>query len=221
MKKQILLLAFISFSTALMAQTKTSFGIRAGLSSAGMRGDAVNSLNNLIDFTNGAITTTGKKGFFAGGYAAIPLSDKISVEPAIYYTQKGYALQGELNLKGFEFLGANAKAQLNSTYIDVPVVLKANLNGLQFFAGPQISYLAKADLHTTAGALGFNIVNSKTDATDQFNRLDAGITAGIGYQLSNGVNIMAAYDHGLSKMDAGKNMNAYNRAFKIGIGLNF
>lgn len=221
MKKQFLLAATLFVFSISFAQTKPSFGIRAGLSSSSMKGDAVNSLQNLLDFTNGAITTGSRKGFFAGAYASIPLADQLSVEPAVYYTQKGYAMNGELNIKGAEFLGVNAKAQLNSTYIDIPVVLKANLGGLQVFAGPQISYLAKADLKTTAGVLGFNLLNNTTDATQQFNRWDAGITAGLGYQLTNGVNIMAAYDHGLSKADAGQNMNAYNRAFKVGLGFSF
>ena len=221
MKKQFLLAATLFVFSISFAQTKPSFGIRAGLSSSSMKGDAVNSLQNLLDFTNGAITTGSRKGFFAGAYASIPLADKLSVEPALYYTQKGYAMNGELNIKGAEFLGVNAKAQLNSTYIDIPVVLKANLGGLQVFAGPQVSYLAKADLKTTAGVLGFNLLNNTTDATQQFNRWDAGITAGLGYQLANGVNIMAAYDHGLSKADAGQNMNAYNRAFKVGLGFSF
>jgi hypothetical protein len=221
MKKQFLLAATLFVFSISFAQTKPSFGIRAGLSSSSMKGDAVNSLQNLLDFTNGAITTGSRKGFFAGAYASIPLADQFSVEPAIYYTQKGYAMNGELNIKGAEFLGVNAKAQLNSTYIDIPVVLKANLGGLQVFAGPQISYLAKADLKTTAGVMGFNLLNNTTDATQQFNRWDAGITAGLGYQLTNGVNIMAAYDHGLSKADAGQNMNAYNRAFKVGLGFSF
>jgi len=221
MKKRILLLASVFVSMLAMAQTKPVFGVRGGLSSATIQGDAVNSLNNLLDFTNGAITTGGHTGFFAGGYAAIPLSNTISVEPAVYYTQKGYELKGELNIKGAEFLGANAKAQLNSQYIDIPVVLKANLGGFQIFGGPQVSYLTKADLHTTGGVLGFNLLNSTTDATTQFNRWDAGVTGGIGYQFANGVNLMASYDHGLSKADANKNMNAYNRSFKVGLGFSF
>ncbi|MGN6399416.1 MAG: porin family protein [Flavisolibacter sp.] len=221
MKKRILLVASIFASMLAMAQTKPVFGLRGGLSSATMQGDAVNSLNNLLDFTNGAIATGSHTGFFAGGYATIPLSNTISVEPAVYYTQKGYELKGELNIKGAEFLSANAKAQLNSQYIDIPVVLKANLGGFQVFGGPQVSYLTKADLRTTGGVLGFNVLNSTTDATAQFNRWDAGLTGGVGYQFANGVNLMASYDHGLSKADANKNMNAYNRSFKVGIGFSF
>jgi len=221
MKKKILLFASVIVSAMAMAQTTPAFGVRAGFSSAAMQGDAVNSLNNLLDFANGAITTGKHSGFFGGGYATVPLTQNLSLEPAVYYTQKGYELKGSLNMKGAEFLGANAKAQLNSQYIDVPVVLKGNIGGLQVFAGPQVSYLTKADLHTTAGVLGFNVVNSNTDATNQFNRWDMGLTGGIGYQFPNGLNITAAYDHGLSKVDANKNLDSYNRSFKVGLGFNF
>ena len=221
MKRQFLLLASLVITTFAMAQAKPSFGIRAGLSSASIKGDAPNSLASLLDFTNGAITSSGHTGLFAGGYASIPLGSVMSVEPGIYYAQKGYEMKGALNIKGAEFIGANAKAKLTTHYIDMPVVLKANINGFQVFAGPQVSYLAQADLVTTAGLLGFNLLNKKMDATNQFSRWDAGFTGGIGYQFANGVNITAAYDHGLTKTDANRNLDAYNRSFKVGLGFSF
>jgi len=221
MKKQILLLASILSVTLVMAQSQPSFGIRAGVASSTMKGDAVSSLQDLLEFTNGGITTSGHTGFFAGANASIPVSDLVSIEPGLYYAQKGYEMKGELNLKGVEFLGANARAKLTSQYIDLPVLLKLNFNGLQLFAGPQVSYLAKADLKTTAGVLGLNLLNKTMDATDQFNRWDAGVTGGIGYQFGNGANITATYDHGLSKVDANQNLDSYNRSFKLGLGFRF
>ena len=186
-----------------------------------MRGDAVNNLNNLLDYADGMVTTLNRTGFFAGAYATIPLSEKISLEPGLYYTQKGYELRGELGFKGLEFLGANAKATLQSDYIDIPILLKANLGGLQVFAGPQISYLAQSKLRSSAGVLGLNLFNNSLDATDQFNRWDMAATAGIGFQFKGGVNLSAAYDYGLSKVDANKNVNGYNSAIKIGLGISF
>lgn len=221
MKKYILLFISIAISSITFAQVTPSFGVRAGLSSATLQGDAVNNLQSLLDFSNGMVTTGSRTGFFAGTYAIIPVDNMISIEPGIYYSQKGYELKGDLNIKGLDFLGANAKAKLNSDYIDIPVMLKANIDGFQLFAGPQVSYLMKAQLQTTAGVLGINLLNTTLDATNQFNRWDMAVSAGVGYQFSGGVNIMAAYDHGLSKVDAGKNLNSYNRAFKIGIGLSF
>ena len=221
MKKQILLSVFIIVSSLAIAQVKPSFGVRAGLSTSRMQGDAVNSLKSTIDFANGMITTPSHTGFFAGGYASIPLANAFSVEPALYYSQKGYELKGAFNIKGLGFLGANAKADLNSQYIDIPVLLKANYNGFQVFAGPQVSYLVKADLKTTAGALGINILNKTMDASSQFSRWDAGVTGGIGYQFTNGINVMAAYDYGLTKVDANRSFNSCNRSFKVGVGFRF
>ena len=204
-----------------MAQTQPSFNIKAGVSSSTIKGDAANSLDQLIDYTDGYITTHNKTGFYGGVSANLPLGGSVSLEPGIGYTQRGYEMRGELGIKGMEFLGANAKAQLNSHYVDVPVLLKVNMDGFQVFAGPQVSYLVKSDLRTTAGVLGFNILNKTFDATEQMNRWDAGITGGVGYQFQNGVNISASYDHGLSRADANKNLNAYNRSFKVGLGFNF
>ena len=221
MKKQVLLSVCIAISSLAIAQVKPSFGVRAGLSSAGMRGDAVNSLKNTIDFANGMISTTNRTGFFAGAYATIPVSNLLSVEPGLYYSQKGYELKGAFNLKGLAFLGANAKADLNSQYIDIPVLLKANINGFQVFAGPQLSYLVQSDLRTKAGLLGINLLNGKTDVSSQFNRWDAAVTGGIGYQFTNGMNVMAAYDYGLSRVDANRSLNSYNQSFKLGVGYRF
>jgi len=220
MKKKLLLLISIAISTISFAQTVPSFGVKAGISSSGIRGDAVDNFTNLLDFAKGNITTKDHTGFFAGGYANIPMSENFSIEPGVYYSQKGYELNGALNLKGLDFLGANAKAVLLSQYVDMPILLKGNFNGLQIFAGPQISYLAKADLKTTAGVFGINLLNKTMDATSQFNRWDVGVTGGIGYQFTNGFNISASYEYGLSKLDANNNVNAFNRGIKLGVGIN-
>jgi hypothetical protein len=221
MKKQLLLIASLTLGTLTFAQSQPSFGIKAGVISSGMKGDAVNSLQNLMDFTNGGVTTSNHTGFFVGGNVSLPISDLVSVEPGLYYSEKGYDMRGDLNLKGLKFLGANAKANLASHYVDMPVLLKLNFNGLQVFAGPQVSYLTKADLRTTAGALGFNVLDKTMDATDQFNRWDAAVTAGLGYQFASGFNVSASYDYGLSKVDANKSFDSYNRGFRAGIGFKF
>jgi hypothetical protein len=221
MKKKILLIAAVFTSALAMAQNSSTFTVRAGVTNSDMRGDANSSLEELVGFTNGMITTSGRTGFFAGASANIPLNNLFSVEPGLYYSQKGFQLKGDLDIKAIDFLGVNAKAALNSSYIDVPLILKANTGGLEIFAGPQVSYLTKAELRTTAGALGFNVVDGRVDATDQFSRWDAGFTAGLGYQFGNGFNIRAAYDHGLTKADANRNLDTYNRAIKLGLGFRF
>ncbi len=220
MKNTILHLSFALISTFSFAQTTPVFGVKAGVLSSGMRGNAINSFNNILNFTNGKVTTKDFTGFFAGGYASLPMSSNLSFEPGIYYSLKGYELDGSLGLKGMDFLGVNAKAILQSQYVDIPVLLKGNFGGFQIFAGPQISYLAQSNLKTTAGVLGINLLNKSVDVTSQFNRWDVGVTGGIGYQFTNGLSLSASYDYGLSKADANQNINAYNRAIKVGIGIN-
>lgn len=221
MRKQLLLLAALFIASFSFAQVTPSFGVRGGLSVARLQGEAVSNLQQLLGFADGMVTTTDHTGYFAGVHASLPVGGIFSVEPAVYYAQKGYALQGSLNMKGLDFLGAGAKARLNAQYIDVPLLLKANMGGFQVFAGPQVSYLANADLQATAGVLGFNLLNKKLDATSQFNRWDAGVTGGLGYQFDNGFHVMASYDHGLSRVDANKSLNSYNRSFKVGVGMQF
>jgi hypothetical protein len=220
MKTTILLLSFALISTFSFAQTTPVFGVKAGVLSSGMRGDAVNSFNNILNFTNEKVTTKDFAGFFAGGYASLPISSNLSFEPGIYYSLKGYEIHGSLGLKGMDFLGANAKAILQSQYVDIPVLLKGNFGGFQIFAGPQISYLAQSKLKTTVGVLAINLFNKSMDVTSQFNRWDVGVTGGIGYQFTNGLSLSASYDYGLSKADANQNIKAYNRVIKVGIGIN-
>ncbi len=143
------------------------------------------------------------------------------MEPGIYFSQKGTQINGKLNGKILDLIGVSAKSVLQANYIDVPVILKVNVGGLQLFAGPQISYLTDAQLKTTAGVLGINLLNNTMDASSVLNKWDAAVTGGIGYQLTNGVNIMASYDYGLLKADANRNTAAYNQSVKVGIGINF
>jgi hypothetical protein len=219
MKKQILLLAITTLSIGAFAQSPT-VGVEAGLASYSVRGEAADNLNNLIDFADGMLTTKSRTGFYAGANVSIPLGKSVSVQPGLYYTQKGYALQGDFAIKGLEFLGANATAQLQNDYIDIPVLIKANIEGLQIFGGPQVSYLASSKLKVNASALGFDVFNRTLDSKEQFNDWDMGLVGGLGYEYKN-FSVSASYNYGLSKIDANKNMSAFNNGFKVGVGIRF
>ena len=203
-------------------KAQITYGVQAGATIANWKGDALQSLNNVVDLSNGFITTKSKTGFTVGGYVNIPVSDKISFEPGLQYAQKGYTMQGNLKIDALKFLGVNASAKVEAHYIDVPLVLKAEVaKGLSIYAGPQLSYLVKNNLHLNAGVLGISLYNNKIDITDNFNRLDMGIAGGIGYKFDNGFNIKAGYDYGLSKLDKNDNFKAYNRVAKISVGFSF
>ena len=212
---------FLSVQTS-FSQTVPSFGLRGGVTVSSLRGEAMNNLSDVVDLTTGIVTTEPRTGFHAGGYMSLPLSANISIEPGIYYSQKGYRLQGSFDLKGLEFIGANASGELQSSYIDAPLLIRVNLvNGLQLFAGPQVSYLVKNNLQVNAGALGLSLFKRNMDITENFAKWDASLTGGLAYQFANGFNIQAGYDHGLSKLDANSRFKSYNSAVKVGIGFRF
>lgn len=207
----------------LFAQQKKeiTFGVKAGLTSSNIKGDAMQSLQSLLDFTDGMVKTESRTGFYGGVDMNIPLGSTFSFSPGIMYSQKGVSMKGELGVKGIEFLGINAGAELQNDYIDIPMLLKAKTGGLEFFAGPQFSYLMKSKLKTQAGLLGVNLLNKSFDMSGEFNKWDASLTGGLGFTFNNGLSLSAAYDHGLSKLDNGKSVNAYNRTFKVGVGFTF
>jgi Outer membrane protein beta-barrel domain len=219
MKKKILLSLSIFLSIASFAQVR--YGITAGASIYSINGNAADNLKQALSFTNGLVTTGPVTGFYAGGYASIPVNSNISIEPGIYYTAKGYALTGNYTLKGIDILSADAVAKLHASYIEIPVLIKGNFNGFQIFAGPQVSYLTNAAVNINAGIAGFNLLHTKMNVTNQMNRWDVGITGGVGYQFSNGLRITGAYERGLSKVDAGQNVKSYNQGLKIGAGISF
>jgi hypothetical protein len=221
MKKNLRLsMAAVLLSFSSFAQVQ--YGVKAGVNLANWNGQFMESLDNVVKLSNGFVQSQMKPGIYAGGYAEIPISGIFSVQPGLYYSQKGYTLQGDLSIEKLNFLGANAKAQVQSHYIDVPVLLKAEpVKGLQIFGGPQMSYLVKNNLQVNADVLGFSLLNTDLDITDQFQRWDMGIVGGIGYQFDNGINIQAAYEHGLRRLDANENFKTFNKVYKLGVGFRF
>ena len=111
---------------------------------------------------------------------------------------------------------------MQSHYIDIPLVIKANVyKGLQVYAGPQVSYLVRSTLNAKLGILGITIFNRGFGITERFNKVDLGLTGGVGYGFENGLNIRAGYDYGLSPLDKNNNYAAYNRVAKISVGYSF
>ncbi len=220
MKKLIIPVLALLFAMGASAQS-ASFGIKGGITGSKINGDANESLKQLIDFTGGIMNTENLLGWHAGGFVNIPLGAGLSIEPNLEYNQRGYQVKGKLQVKGAEVLSGNVTARLKQHYIDLPVLLKYNYNGLNLFAGPRVSLLADSKLRVSAGTLGFNFFQKDYDMNNQFNDIDAGIRAGLGYEFPNGLGIQVAYDHGLTKIDSDRRLDAFNRSVQGGLTFKF
>ena len=222
MKKVSLLTVIASLLMTGFANAQVTYGIKAGANFSRWEGEDLQIIEDLVDKTDGWLVTKGKTGFHVGGYVNIPVSETFSFEPGLEYSKKGYSIKGDFKIDAIKVLGINAGAQVQQHYIDIPLMLKATIvKGLNIYAGPQVSVLARGTLNAKLGVLGISIFNKGVDISNRFNRVDLGLTGAVGYQFANGIGVRAGYDHGLSKLDKNNNYAAYNRVVKVSLAYTF
>ncbi|MBO2012061.1 porin family protein [Hymenobacter negativus] len=170
MKKVILSLGLlVGLASAANAQ-EIHFGVKAGASLSSLSGDN----------TGDAKSTLG----FVGGLAAnFGFSDLISLQPELLYS-----------MKGFKQESGSDKINSHLNYLDIPVLLKVNADGLFFEAGPQIGFLLSQK--TTFDIQGQSIPDNTS--TTGLRKTDLGYVVGLGYQLSSGPSIGIRYNGGIS-----------------------
>jgi hypothetical protein len=189
MKKVILSLA-LAVGISATASAQARIGLKAGGSLTNMTGSDVSNAGNKFGFHGGLVANLG----FGG---------PLSVQPEILFSMKGYQNPD------------NSKQKINLNYIDVPVMLQYNADGLFFEAGPQIGFLASAK--STDGS-------RDTDVKDLFQSVDFGYAVGLGYKLETGPMIGLRYNGGITsafKDIANTTIKARNSAFQLYVGYMF
>lgn len=186
MRKLIFVLLFgiaLLFSQEVSAQ----FGARIGASFANFDG---------FDFDS-------RTGLHAGVYYGLTVMERLVIEPAIFYSQKGYKSSDA---------SASGKISENLDYIDIPVLVRCQImNVLNVFAGPQGSLLISRK-YEQGGAI------SKTK--EVVRGYDIAGVIGAGVNLPLGFNVQASYDIGLVNLNY-FNFDVKNRVFKLALGKNF
>jgi len=181
MKKQSnILYALTLFLTAsfgmLHAQdnnVNTEFGVKGGLNMSNLYTDDADDENVLF-------------GFNAGVYATLPVSDFIAIQPELLFTTRGSKLEYNNALAQ-----GNVKLKLN--YIELPLLVRVNITkNFNIHAGGYASYMVSAK-STGDGDFEFE---DQYD-TDDFNKFDAGIAAGIGVDF-NPISVGLRYNYGLT-----------------------
>ena len=190
MKKVILSLALLAGMTgAAQAQTGVRFGLKGGINYTTLTAKNTDGIES-------------KLGLQAGAFANLGLSDLISIQPEVLYSQKGFQSKD----------ASKNKAKFN--YIDIPVLVKVNAGGLFFEAGPQLGILASAKV--TDGS-------TDVDIKENLNTVDFGYVAGLGYQLETGPMIGLRYNGGITDIakDGNNDNKTRNSAFQLYVGYTF
>ena len=205
MKKKILttlcLLGFISLSSAQESSTTGArFGVKGGVNFTNLYVDNVDDTNMLTSFN-------------AGFFVELPITQGIAIVPELNFSRKGSEVQNTI-------LTETYKSKFKLSYLEMPVLLKLNLvPNFNLHAGPYVAYLlnAKTDVVDENG----DRVESFEYDTDDFNKLDFGLSAGLGFDFNN-FGIGARYNYGLSEIDKDNNANgAKNSAFNLYVALKF
>ena len=198
MKTKTLLIAATILCSAMFAQSKTTFGIRAGVNFQNLNGkdDSGDDLDYKL-----------KTGFHAGVNAEIPVGIDFYVQPGLLFSTKG------------------AKAdvgdgKINLSYLELPVnfIYKPELGQGRMVLGfgPYAAY-----------AIGGKTKNPDTDIEfgdqpDEWKRFDAGANLLAGYEFSNKLSFQLNAGLGLIRLnnraDDDSESNVKNTGFGLSLG---
>jgi hypothetical protein len=218
MKKIILSLLLVAAAGSLFAQS-VHFGIKAGLNDA------------TIDATpDNAISSSNKTGFSAGAFAEFDFT-KFSIQPGLFFTQKGSDAkvvypQGGTN-EPLPPIGTLSKATYN--YLEVPVNALYNIPvgvGKVFIgAGPYLGIAVSAHYKTSTPTGSGSSTTTETSidigGNDGIKRTDAGLNALAGINFKNGLLFSAGYDYGLTNIWNGDDSKVKNRVLNFSVGYAF
>lgn len=182
----------MSYTNSNAQSNVTKFGVKGGVNFSNLYTDNADDENVLT-------------GFNIGLYAKVPVTNSISIQPEVYYTGKGAEV-----VYNNVFASGTAKFKLN--YIEVPIMLVANVTkNFNVQVGPYAGYLISGKTTNESGTYNFqDNIN-----TDDFNKIDAGVAAGLGFDLET-VSFGVRYNYGLTKVGKERNYSGTNYTFPDG-----
>jgi hypothetical protein len=203
MKTKILLAVIIAnvYSTTIFAQSKTTFGIRAGVNFQNLNGK---------DETGDKLDYKLKTGFNAGLNAEIPVGIDFYLQPGLLFSTKG------------------AKAdvgdgQINLSYLELPVnfIYKPELGEGRMVLGfgPYAAYAINGKTKNPDSDIEFG------DQPNELKRFDAGANLLAGYEFSNRLSFQLNAGLGLLRLnnrDTDDNESSLtNTGFGVSLGYRF
>jgi len=154
------------------------YGAKAGLNLANITGDDVEDAKI-------------KPGMTIGGFATIPLGDKLSVRPEILFTQKGYRIKESED--GYDYKG---KAKMN--WLDIPILAVYEVaEGIKAFVGPYFDLYLGGEFVVESD---FGDFDEKIEGED-VNSLGMGLMFGGAYGVIENIDVEARVALGLTSMD--------------------
>ena len=212
MKKLLLTAAIAVFILSSVNSQDITFGAKAGINIAN------------LDVTDANIDS--RTSLHLGVTAEFEISDTFSIQPELLYSAQGAT---ESDTYEDSFIREVSEYEWKLNYIQIPIMAKFYVSeGLSLEAGPQIGFLASAevDSDSTETSLfdGSSVSTSSTvDAKEIVKSVDFGLNFGLGYKLDSGLNFALRYNLGLSNIyDVSEStVKIKNRVFQLSVGYTF
>lgn len=217
--KKIFFAAAMLVAVSLSAQEKTTssqIGVKSSLNMASFNGKDVS--NN--DY---------KVGFSAGIYGHFPITDQFAIQPEVNFTRIGGKSKDEVVEAGN--LTIKNKDEITLDYIQVPLMFKFYPAASRFNieAGPQVGFNLYASNKQSSSVLGNTVVTTETkqDIQNDIKNFDFGVNFGLGYNVTDNINVGARYYMGLTRITENvangtqTGADVKNHSFSVGLGYSF
>lgn len=226
MKLKLIFPALALILVANAASAQISLGAQAGAVFAKSKTDDFTSTIPGID-----LSTKNRVGFTAGLIADIPIGESgLRLMPELNFVQKGLKADGtvDIDILG-QIVTAQAEANINLSYIDIPVNLayavEAGNGRFIIGAGPYAGFGLSGKSKVKVSALGQSEEEEDDiefgSDEDQIKRMDFGANFMAGYIMNNGLMLKVNYSLGLTNLSNVSDSDWKNRYFGVTVGYFF
>jgi len=212
MKKLIVFSSVFLFAlTSVYAQSDSKaiqLGAKGGVNLSNLSGDDFDDIDSRTSFNVGLV-------------AEIPISERISFQPEVFYSGQGFDIL-ERDQDNIFDTDQNFEYQLD--YIQVPLLLKAYLiKGLSVEAGPQFGFKIHEEFDTQPNSDGGDF---EIDEDDSYVKdFDTSLALGTSYKFDNGFFLSARYTMGLTSIFKDdtffEGVDGKNEVWQFGAGFMF
>ncbi|WP_178985002.1 porin family protein [Winogradskyella helgolandensis] len=201
---------FLMALTSVSAQSDSKtiqLGAKGGVNFSKITGDDFEDVDARTSFNVGLV-------------AEIPLSERISFQPEVFYSGQGFDIvQGEDRI-----FDTSEDVEYQLDYIQVPLLFKAYLvKGLSIEAGPQFGFKIHEEFDSEPNSDGGDI---EIDEDDSYVKdFDTSLAVGTSYKFDNGFFVSARYTMGLTNIfkedTLFENVDGKNEVVQVGLGFMF
>ena len=195
----LLACAAIAITPGVAAAQEVGFGVKGGFNLS------------TIAFDPSDVEWGTRFGVVAGGFVALPLNSRLTIQPEGLFSQKG----GTAEIDDIE-------ASIRLTYLEVPVLAKYAVwtgggRSFSLFGGPSMAFNLSSDTSATVGGEEIDV-----DIDEDVETFDFGIAAGLEYAIGR-FSIDARYTFGLTNLNAAEDDDTIlkNRALSVMAGWRF